>query len=53
MNWQSVLLLILVLAAFVWTVAYIVRKNRRNPGCGSCNCCGESKCGLRKSGASR
>ncbi|MCR5361803.1 MAG: FeoB-associated Cys-rich membrane protein [Bacteroidales bacterium] len=49
MNWQSIFLLALVLAAFGWTVRYIVKKNRRNHGCGSCNCCGETKCSLRNS----
>ena len=38
MNIQSIILLAVVLAAFLLVGYRYVRRQRRNPGCGSCNC---------------
>lgn len=39
MNIQSILILALVLVAFVLTLRYVFRKNKRNKGCGCCDHC--------------
>ncbi|MBP5345162.1 MAG: FeoB-associated Cys-rich membrane protein [Bacteroidales bacterium] len=48
MNLISVILLIIILSAFVSTIVYLVKKNRRGPTCGSCSCCGDSGCPMRR-----
>ncbi|MBR0036915.1 MAG: FeoB-associated Cys-rich membrane protein [Bacteroidales bacterium] len=39
MNIQSFLILAVIVVVFVFTFRYVVRKNKRNPGCGSCHGC--------------
>ncbi|MBP5213397.1 MAG: FeoB-associated Cys-rich membrane protein [Bacteroidales bacterium] len=39
MNVQSFILLAIVLGAFVVTLRYVIRKNRKHPSCGGCSCC--------------
>ena len=44
MNVQSIIVLAIILAAFVWTLRYVVRGNKRHPGCSGCSGCSSGKC---------